>query len=349
MRKRPAVLFLNNYPMADALELWRKGEYPGQHLWGANGLGRYGFDVHIPKYSTMPRVKSIVERHAVAWGDCDQQLRAMFRRDYDIIYSACQSITGFLARLHSMGLFRKPLVALIHHELSDNSASRAFLRGHTRLLCLSRDVRDQLIGVFQVPKDKVDLLSWGPELEFYRRDLAGPYPQEPWVVSIGKTLRDHDTLAAAMRGSDIRLTIIGTAPTGGEPLPNIEVIPVSEHINHLPYRRTLEIYQRATIVAIPLASTRRLAGLSSLLDAMAMGKPVVMTRNPLVDIDIEAEGFGVWLSPGDVAGWKRAVEDLAADSVRCREMGRRARLVAESRYNIQSFTAQLAEALKRSI
>ncbi len=28
------VLLINNYPMDKAYELWAKGEYPSQHLWG---------------------------------------------------------------------------------------------------------------------------------------------------------------------------------------------------------------------------------------------------------------------------------------------------------------------------
>jgi hypothetical protein len=40
------------------------------------------------------------------------------------------------------------------------------------------------------------------------------------------------------------------------------------------------------------------------MDAIGMGKPVIMTRHPLIDIDIEAKG-GIWVNPGDVEGGRR--------------------------------------------
>lgn len=41
----PRLLFLNNYPMGEALRLCRAGEYPAQHLWGMREIERYGFEV----------------------------------------------------------------------------------------------------------------------------------------------------------------------------------------------------------------------------------------------------------------------------------------------------------------
>lgn len=346
MERRRTALFLNNYPMLDALAGWRVGEYPGHHLWGANSLGPYGFDVVVPPYSLMPRLKRFAERYiGPSWGDCDQQLRAFWRHDYDIVYSACQTTTGLLARLRNLGLFHKPLVALLHHELPEDDASRAFVRGHTRVMCLSRKIRTQLTVVFGVPTERIRVLEWGPDLEFYGSALTELNTQEASVVSIGKTRRDHDTLVAAFKDSTTPLTIVGTPPSQLPSSPTIKVVPAYEDSRHVPYREVLGIYRHARIVAIPLIKTGSMAGLTSLLDAMALGKPVIMTRNPWIDIDIEAEGIGLWIAPGDVAGWRRAVRELVSDAGRCRQMGQRARALVETRYNIQNFTAQLANAL----
>jgi hypothetical protein len=208
-------------------------------MWGATGLSEYGFDVITPPFSTMPRLKRVMDRYgADSWGDCDQQLRAFWRRDYDVVYAACQHVTGLLAQLHRYRLFRKPIVALLHHELSDNAASRSFLGGHTRLLCLSRGVQAQLTDVFQVPKEHVDVLDWGAELEFYGAIDHEPKIQEPLVASVGKTHRDHDTLVAALRDLAIPLTIVGTPPARGFTSPRLTVIPASEQSARMPIAKS---------------------------------------------------------------------------------------------------------------
>lgn len=49
---------------------------------------------------------------------------------------------------------------------------------------------------------------------------------------------------------------------------------------------------------------KSLAGVTSLMDAIGLGRAVLMTCNPHVDLDIEVKGIGFWLDPGDVEGWK---------------------------------------------
>jgi glycosyltransferase involved in cell wall biosynthesis len=350
MRRKPTVLFLNNYPMTAALEGWRAGGYPGHHLWGANGLERYGFEVIVPPFSGLPRLGPFVQRRAPSWwGDCDQQLRAWLRNDYDVVYAGCQYTTGMLARLRNAGLFRRPVVALLHHELGQDADGRAFVAGHTRLLCLGRRVQSILVGPMGVPEACAPVLDWGPELEFYPAP-TGADEVPPSVMSVGKTFRDHDTLVAAAAALDVDVRIVGTPPS--KPVPpagRISVVPVEERSPQMPYREVVEACARARVLAIPLAATNGLAGLTSLLDALALARPVIMTRNAFVNIDVEAEGIGLWVEPGDVEGWRRAIRELAFDAPRCREMGGRARALAERRYNIRNFNAQLAEALSGAI
>ena len=45
------------------------------------------------------------------------------------------------------------------------------------------------------------------------------------------------------------------------------------------------------------------------MDALGMGKPVIITRNLLIDSHVEKEGIGIWVKPGDIDGWKQAILD----------------------------------------
>jgi glycosyltransferase involved in cell wall biosynthesis len=347
MRRPLRVLLLNNYPMADALRGWRAGSYPGHHLWGAAGLEAHGFEVVIPPFVGLPRLTRFLKRRVpAAWGDLDQQLRAALRLDCDVIYSACQYASGFLARLRTRGLLGKPVVALAHHEIAQDRAGHSFVDGHTRLPCLSRRVQALLTGQFAVPPERTRVLDWGPELRFYDAfSTPAAATEEAVVVSVGKSFRDHDTLARAAQAERVPALIIGTPPGSAPPSPGVRVLPVDESGPHMPYPEVLRICARARVLAIPLVATNGLAGLTSLVDALGLGKPVIMTRNASIDVDVEAEGIGLWVDAGDVEGWRRALRALAGDEARCREMGRRARALAERRYNLDAFTAALAAEL----
>ena len=42
---QPRVYFANRDPVREALQAWRQGTYPGQHLWGTTALEAAGYEV----------------------------------------------------------------------------------------------------------------------------------------------------------------------------------------------------------------------------------------------------------------------------------------------------------------
>ena len=68
------------------------------------------------------------------------------------------------------------------------------------------------------------------------------------------------------------------------------------------------LIQNVRVIAIPLEKQSTLAGLTSLMDCLGFGKPVIMTKNQCIDLDIENLGIGTWVDPYDVDGWTRAIK-----------------------------------------
>ena len=343
------VLLINNYPMDRAWELWQNGEYPGQHLWGATHLAKHGIEVEIVPHQTSKLLNKIGRK--LGLGDhLDQQLRILFSRNqYDVVYSACQTNTFLLALLRSLKLFRKPLVALIHHPLNDSLKTSLFLKGHDRLLCLSKEVMEPFVQDPDIYK-KMDFIAWGADLPFYDVSLQAVAPSAnlPVLVSAGKTERDHDTLARAALNLNCALEIycsVNTAPSLTNLPDRIAIFASHSAHNAVSYQEILTAYRNAFAIAIPLTQTHNLAGLTSLLDAMAVGKPVIMTRNPHIELDIEKEGIGLWVEPEDVQGWQQAIAYLLAHPEDAIAMGNRGRRLCEKTYNLDVFTDTLARTL----
>jgi glycosyltransferase involved in cell wall biosynthesis len=75
---------------------------------------------------------------------------------------------------------------------------------------------------------------------------------------------------------------------------------------------------------VPLQDRPISIGQSVLLQAMALGKPVIATRTPGTTDYIEHMVDGVLVRPGDASDLRRAMEMLASEALR-RELGRNAR------------------------
>ncbi|HLO83778.1 MAG TPA: glycosyltransferase [Nostocaceae cyanobacterium] len=362
------VLCLFNYASADrSWERWQnkeERESPGHHLWGVTHLQQYGIDVDLLPYEKFKLIKRIGEK--LKLGDLDQQLRVLFiAHKYDLIYSTCQTSTLILALLHILGIFRKPLVVKLERPFKSNALNKIllklFVKGHDKILCLSQRTENQLREEFGIDKDKLALLDWGPDLPSYD-DYEFPHndDEQRIFVSAGNESRDYNTLVQAFSGVDCPLQIYcssKSAPTVASISSNIKIQYSQRETlalawKALSWEELLSEYAKAFAIAIPLyipphrVDTTPLYGLTSLLDAMAMAKPVIMTKHRQANIDIEKEKIGLWVEPGDIKGWQQAASYLLEHSEEAQEMGKRARKLAEQKYNLENFSLQLATALK---
>lgn len=174
-------------------------------------------------------------------------------------------------------------------------------------------------------------------------------------IATGKEMRDQHTLIEAFNrtGRALRL-FIGINPDPNVPNPNLEAvnncrpagnIEVVKVCGLLPYEIALEV-DRAACVAICCKPTRYTAGLTTLVEALALGLPVICSRNAQMPVDIEAEGCGIAVDYGDVEGWCRAIEYMATHPEEARLMGEKGRAVAESRFNDRQCAREVAEVLR---
>jgi len=354
------VILLKDYDLPEILEQWKleKENAPAHHLWGATTLHKYGIDVEILPYEKYPILKKISQKIKI-FGDLDQQLRLLnTKSQYDVVYSGHDLETGLLAFLRLFGLFKKPIVAVAHQSFTSKNLLvqffvNFFVKGNDKILCLNSFIKDYLINNFKIDPEKIEILEWGYDLPFYQvnpDDSIYNNSENRFILTAGKTYRDYESLTKAFAEIKCSLKICGF---GNSLIDNFQELPANIHIFEkvLPWRQVLEEYRQAYAVAIPLSPfylrTRHNAvGLTSLLEAISMGKAVVMTRNKYVGIDIEKEGIGIWVEPGDIKGWQQAITYLLEHPELTKEMGNRGRRLAEERFNLELFSQKLANYLK---
>jgi glycosyltransferase involved in cell wall biosynthesis len=281
---------------------------------------------------TLTRATGALRRSPIPLGDLDQQVAVLrAARRADLVYCPCQNVAQLLGYLRTARSFDRPIVWLVHHPLDRGRLRRqrrplmrALLRGVDAYPALSGPVAEDLATIAG-SSERTTVLAWGPDPDWYP-STSGP---GSGVIAAGTANRDFVTFAQAVSQTDVSAWIVcpGSAPPRARPGPRVRII-----TSLLPYPELAELYAQARAIAIPLrvAWPWPMNGLQSLLDAMGMGKPVIATRNPWVDIDIERLGIGIWVGPGDVDGWRAAIRYLDERPEVAFEMGARARALVES-------------------
>ena len=139
---------------------------------------------------------------------------------------------------------------------------------------------------------------------------AAAGPGEGYVLAAGRTLRDYPTLLRAAGSIGAPIVIIA----GRDDLTDAPTPPNVSVLREVPRDAYLDRLRRCSVAVVPLRPTERATGQVVLLEALAMGKPVVATRSPgTVDYVREGE-TGLLVPPGDDRALAAAVRRLLDDS-----------------------------------
>ncbi len=293
-------------------------------------------------------------------GDLAKQIYILKNKNnYDLIYAASSGQTEWLQYLRYHGKFDLPIISLRHHHLITghldifrNRFRRNVCHGVDASLCLSQFTANDLHKKTGVQSKT---LSWGTDIKFYQHEVN--YGEG--LVVAGRTARDFSTVIQALSGSSIKAKILfleGNLGYEGEIPKNLQLFSSPEE-QPVPgknegwrkVRDILGIYKKARVIGIPLTKQDSLAGLTSLMDCLGMGKPVIMTKNPNIDIDIEKEGIGHWVEAGDVNAWKKILRWYDENPDKALEMGKKSRLLAEKKYNSELFARSMIEVIRQEI
>lgn len=141
----------------------------------------------------------------------------------------------------------------------------------------------------------------------------------PDVLSIGADpMRDFDVLiATAVRRRDWSFDIIA----GGAQAERLADVPQNVRVvRDLPLQEVRERMRRARLIVLPVRENSYSGATTTLLQAMAIGKPVVVSR-----VGAIRDGYGFvdgehlrWVPPGDAGELERAIDALLRDPARRR-------------------------------
>jgi glycosyltransferase involved in cell wall biosynthesis len=210
----------------------------------------------------------------------------------------------------------------------------------------SRTEAERYASLYRQSAARFVFIRWGsyviklPENELH----LAPGRAGADVLAVGRSGRDYPTLFRALGGTELCVRVICDVPAAladCTPAPNIEIM---DRCFGGDYLRELN---NASCMVIPLGVADISAGQMVLLQAMEMGKAVVITRTATT-LDYVADGQEALLvEPGDAEGLRRAVTQLVADPALRERLARQARDSFNRHFTVPAFVDALVTEIQK--
>ena len=214
---------------------------------------------------------------------------------------------------------------------------KAFRRRNVILFTLSLG---QLGSLRKLSPSRVEYVPFGVDADFWRV-LENPDRDSRVIVSAGNDRhRDFDTLIRGALKDSRNHAILATNAS----------LPFSDRLDVGPRTHTQlrSLFERANVVSVATHMNDHGSGMTTVLEAMSCGRPVVASRTPGMEDYVDDGVTGILVPPGDADALASAVDQLLDDPDRARAMGAAGAERVRDRFTTVHLASALAGLLKEA-
>jgi glycosyltransferase involved in cell wall biosynthesis len=170
------------------------------------------------------------------------------------------------------------------------------------------------------------------------------------VCAVGLERRDYETLLQAVEDLDVHVVIAAASPwskrTEGVATRNI---PSNVTVRKYTQYELRQLYADSCFMIMPLENVKFQAGVTALLECLAMGKAVICTRVPgQTDVVVEDEN-GRYVPPGDSSTLSTEIRRLLSHPEEAVRLGTNGRKLVERQMNLDLYVRRLADVVHEAI
>lgn len=237
---------------------------------------------------------------------------------------------------------------VIAHKLSTGRKAHLFrigrfLRYFSNIICVSQSQVRHAITRLGLPKsnvhfvyDKIDQRFYDPSVDSVESSGNG------YILAVGKEQRDYQTLLRAVKGSNLSLIVVASSPWSSSQVEMQDLQNVSV-LSNIPYAQLRDLYAGARLVVVPLLDVDYAAGANGLVEAMAMARPIIITRtHGLADYVVHNESAHL-VEAGNVAELRDALQTLWHNPSASERLGANARQAVIERMTFERYIDQVCQ------
>jgi glycosyltransferase involved in cell wall biosynthesis len=329
----------------------KAGKRPGHVMWDISQL--LGAKIHFPENETVLasdkiRAKitgALPEQWALA-----RRLSTHFGED-DVIFCLGEDI-GIAIATECSHRTKRPRIVVFNHQIQSPKGYLALnlfrLREKIDLfMTASPSQADFLRSYLSLPKERVCLFTEQPtDISFFTPGPASPDKLRPIIGSGGLEKRDYVTLAAATQDLDVDVNICAFSPDAkalSRSFP--KVIPSNMSHRFYDWGDLVQLYRDSDVVVVSLFNNNYQAGQSTLFEAMACRRPVVVTQSPGIIQDLVDSGCVIGVNEGDVLGMKQAIISLLNNPEKAETLAQKGYEIVLKQYNYKHYIDSLVREL----
>ena len=241
----------------------------------------------------------------------------LHQRDYDVVVTSGLRTSQIFGFLRTLLRTRQPPHIHLELMLDEEKTSlswklkRAFQRvafASTDLLITSSGREIDIYGDrLELPPDRFRFVPFHTNV--VNPGVVGK--ERGYAFSAGRSGRDYQALASAVGGLDLDLIVLGDEAS----LRDVKFPGGTQVLVDEPYERYLELLHGCDFVIVPLNEVQSARGQVVILEAMAVGKPVIATETVGTEDYVESGVNGFLVPPGDVPALRDAIRRLHEDHV----------------------------------
>jgi glycosyltransferase involved in cell wall biosynthesis len=199
-----------------------------------------------------------------------------------------------------------------------------------------------------------DRVLWTPfmvDQEFFAPERVRPNSTaRPQICAVGLERRDYETLLRAVEDLDVHVVIAAASPWSKQTEGVASrTIPSNVTVQKFTQYDLRQLYADSSFMVMPLDDVKFQAGVTAILECMAMGKAVVCSRVlGQTDVVVEDEN-GRYVPPGDPSTLSTEIRRLLSDPNEAIRLGGNGRKLVERQMNVDLYAERLTGFLREAI
>lgn len=234
---------------------------------------------------------------------------------------------------------------VIAHKLSSGLKTRLFHlwklhRQFDCIVCLSRAQVDYAVHHLGMASERVHFVYDKVDHQFYTPSAE---PDGNYILAVGQEQRDYATLLRAAAG--FRLIVVASSPWSTSKI-DVDSIGDVEVRSRIPYTELRALYAGARLVVVPLFDVDYAAGVNAALEAMAMGKALIISQTRGISDYVVPGETAVYTRVGDADNLRDTIQSLWDSPDERRRLGANARRAVEENMNLDHYVQRVVEIMR---
>ena len=278
------------------------------------------------------------------------------RKSCQAIFTDGEQIGLPLAALMKFTLGARPRHLMIVHVISERKKT-AFLdwlgvqSAIDRFITYSRWQQRFIEERWKLGPGRVLWTPFMVDHEFFAPERVKPVSgARRQICAVGLERRDYETLIRAVEGLDVHVVIAAASPwakradgvaTG--------TVPANVTVQKFTQYELRQLYADSAFMVMPLENVTFQAGVTAILEALAMGRAVICSRVPGQTDVVSEDVNGRYVPPGDPAILRTEINRLLSQPEEAGRLGANGRKLIEGEISLDLYVERLTGYLREAI